>query len=148
VENLRLAARDRATGRTGELILQTSIDIRGNPSKGPVPVRFTYYAAFRLDEDSRPHNADRYPELRDFQSEEDRRSFVEAHFAVDSGPLVANAIAHPDRFKVLIGRSEHGGTFVQVEHLPSGRSRSLQSIGSLSADMVAAVLARLLEEEG
>jgi hypothetical protein len=43
----RHAATERATERRGELLLQTAIEIRGDPSKGPVPVKVAYRADHR-----------------------------------------------------------------------------------------------------
>lgn len=94
-EQVAFAARERFSEVAGELYFSTIIDIRGNPSKGPVFVKLRYLVFFRRHGNRWPHSA-RQTRLRgQFQSDADRRCFVRTFYKVDSGPLADSETVHP-----------------------------------------------------
>jgi len=144
----RYAARERTTGATGELLCSTRVTLRGNPTKGPIPVEVTYIVSFRLDEASRSPEEDRYRfSGRQFESDEERKLWLDDLFETDFRPLDDFELASPERYSVAVGRSAGGGSSVEVIHVPTGRRRGIKSAGSLPVQAVAAVLARQLEED-
>jgi len=49
-ELVELRAQDKASRRPGDLRVHTRISLRGNPTKGPIPVQVEHEAIFTFDE--------------------------------------------------------------------------------------------------
>lgn len=108
-ELIERRAQDKASGHTGIISVFTQVKLRGDPSKGPIPVRVEHRAIFTLDEpllvqpdevplgggffQTEDEQAEVTQIIRAFPTSEECRAWVAHRFRVTSEDL--NDLAGP-----------------------------------------------------